>query len=317
MSNFQKNLKILSETYTQKYIAEKTNFSQSSINNYLTKNSEPSIQFLVALNSAFNISIDEFLFGNISVKEDNVSYDKYLGNYLVYYFNSNYYKGEGHNNYKNTLNYGVISIIRENYEVKAYGLFMKERKDAVAVLREFNSLTSEEVLLRYKEQPDYYSGSFSINDQSIFIQIENKDNGDNAMFIFNNPPSIKRYLGGLGTVNSVARGREHNPCVKYVILSKKLILIPDGELYKLLSINNYKVNLDYAIKDLVDLFKRLYLEKNDISLNLTEMQKNLILQNKLEYHFNEILESNSFRFAKVNNREDDTIYKIIKEGSDV
>ena len=100
-------------------------------------------------------------------------------------------------------------------------------------------------------------------------------------------------------------------------MSKKLILIPDGELYKLLSINNYKVNLDYAIKDLVELFKRLYLEKNDISLNLTEMQKNLILQNKLEYHFNEILESNSFRFAKVTNREDDTIYKIIKEGSDV
>ena len=49
MSNFQKNLKILSSKYTQRYIADRTGFSQSSINNYLTKNSEPSIAFLIAL----------------------------------------------------------------------------------------------------------------------------------------------------------------------------------------------------------------------------------------------------------------------------
>ena len=49
MSNFQKNLKVLTSKYTQKYIAERTGFSQSSINNYLTKSREPSIQFLIAL----------------------------------------------------------------------------------------------------------------------------------------------------------------------------------------------------------------------------------------------------------------------------
>ena len=317
MNNFQRNLKVLANTYTQKYIAEKTGFSQSSINNYLTKNSEPSIQFLVALNSAFNISIDEFLFSNISFKEENVSYDKYIGNYLVYYFNSNYYKGEGHNNYTNTLYYGVISVVKENFEFKVYANFTKERKDAIALLKNLNYLNNDEIPSFYKKQQEFYSGSISINEQSIFIEISNKFNGDKALFIFNNPPSIKKYLGGLGTVNTVARGREHNPCVKYVILSRKLISIPDGELYKLLSINNYRVNLYYAIKDLIDLLKKLYVDENDISLNLTDMQKNLIIQNKLEYHFNEILESNSFRFSKVTNKEDDSVYKIIKEGSDV
>ncbi|MBR4998635.1 MAG: helix-turn-helix transcriptional regulator, partial [Clostridia bacterium] len=42
VSNFQKNLKVLANKYTQKYIAESTGFSQSSINNYITKSSEPS-----------------------------------------------------------------------------------------------------------------------------------------------------------------------------------------------------------------------------------------------------------------------------------
>lgn len=42
-SMFQENLKKLTKQYTQQYIVDKTGFSQSSINNYLTKNSEPSI----------------------------------------------------------------------------------------------------------------------------------------------------------------------------------------------------------------------------------------------------------------------------------
>ena len=71
---FQNNLKILTSKYTQKYIAECTGFSQSSINNYLTKNSEPSIQFLVALKNAFGICLDDFLFSDIDLSNE-VSYD--------------------------------------------------------------------------------------------------------------------------------------------------------------------------------------------------------------------------------------------------
>ena len=151
----------------------------------------------------------------------------------------------------------------------------------------------------------------------MFIELSNSLNGDKAFFIFNNPPSLSSYIGGVGTVNTIARGREHNPCVEYVILTKKLIDKPDGEIYKYLEFNDYKVNFDYAIGDLIELLKRLYIEKNDISNNLTETQKVSIIQNNLEYHFNEILKSNSFRFAKISNREDDTIYKLIREGEDV
>ena len=82
----EKNLKVLASKYTQKYIAEQTGFSQSSINNYLSKSSEPSIQFLIALKNAFGICIDEFLFSDIDTSRE-VSYDRFVGNYIVYYYN--------------------------------------------------------------------------------------------------------------------------------------------------------------------------------------------------------------------------------------
>ena len=65
-SMFQENLKKLTKQYTQKGIADRTGFSQSSINNYLSKVSEPSIQFLIALKDAFGISVDDFLFSDFN-----------------------------------------------------------------------------------------------------------------------------------------------------------------------------------------------------------------------------------------------------------
>ena len=318
MSNFQKNLKVLTDKYTQKYVADMTGFSQSSINNYLTKNSEPSIAFLVALKNAFGISVDDFLFSEITKEEDAISYERFVGNYLVYYFNNNYYKGEVHTNANKVLSYGVISIVKKDEsakDVEVYGTFVKERKDALNLLADCNSTNN--ILSAHKKYDNLYKGDIYTNDKSVFIEVSNAVNGDRAFFIFNNPPSIAKYVGGVGTVNTIARGREHNPCIEYVIMTARLIDKSDGELYKYLEFNDYKVNFDYTITDLVSLLKRLYVENNEISENLTETQKISIIQNNLEYHFNEILHSNSFRFAKISNREDDMIYKLIKEGIDV
>lgn len=286
----------------------------------MTKSSEPSIQFLIALKNAFGICIDDFLFSEIDVSSE-VSYDRFIGNYIVYYYNNNSYKGEVHTNISNTLNYGVISILKEKHldkNVVVYGTFVKSKIDATKLLKDLNGTKdSKEVLSKYEEAGNVYKGDISTTDQSIFLDLNNGANGDQTYIILNNPPSKNVYLGGAGTVNSVARGREHNPCVQFIILSKKLIEQPDGKIYNCLKFDDYNVNFDYAIKDVIELFKRLYIENNEISTVLTENQKLAIIQNKLEYHFNEILEANVFRFAKISNKEDDMIFKLIKEGLDV
>lgn len=317
-SKFQENLRKLTKQYTQQIIADKTGFSQSSINNYLTKNSEPSIQFLISLKDAFGINVDDFLFADFEIGERD-SYDRYLGNYLIYYYNNNSYKGEVHTNIKNTLKYGVLSIFKENdfdKSVQLNAIFTKDRTEAVKFLKNLNA-NPKIINELYQEIGNVYSGSISCSIQSIFIELENKENSDKSYFILNNPPTQQDYIGGVGTVNSIARGREHNPCIQFAIISKKLIDVPDGELYDLLKFDDFSINMDYAIKDIIDLFKRLYAEKNEISIELTDNQKQAIVRNKLEYHFNEILEANAFRFAKISNKEDDEIFKLIREGIDV
>ncbi len=316
-SMFQENLKKLAKQYTQKGIADKTGFSQSSVNNYIFGVSEPSIQFLIALKDAFGVSVDDFLFSDFEV-EERETYSRYIGNYLIYYYNNDSYKGEVHTNLKNTLNYGVLSVFKDkpfDKSVKVNAIFTKERTDAVKLLKILNS--TKEVGKVYLDLNNFYVGDISASDQSIFIDLANKTNGDKSFIILNNPPSKQSYIGGVGTSNSIARGREHNPCIQLIILSKKLIDVPDGELYNLLKFDDYTVNMDFAIKDIISLFKRLYVEKNEISIELTDNQKQAIVKNKMEYHFNEILEANVFRFAKVSNKEDDAIYKLIREGIDV
>ena len=49
---------------------------------------------------------------------------------------------------------------------------------------------------------------------------------------------------------------------------------------------------------------------------MSENQKIAIIQNKLEYHFYDILDANAFRFAKVSNKEDDAVFKLIREAGD-
>lgn len=317
-SRFQENLKKLTKQYTQQHIANKTGFSQSSINNYLTKNCEPSIQFLIALKDAFGVGVDDFLFSDFEVDERK-SYEKYVGNFLIYYYNNDSYKGEVHTNLKNTLKYGVLSIYKEKQfdnSVQVQAVFTKDRTEAIKLLKRLNANQHETGAI-YLEMNNVYNGDISTSEQSIFIDLSNKDNGDKSFMILNNPPTQQNYIGGVGTVNSIARGREHNPCIQFVIVSKRLIDVPDGELYNLLKFDDFSINMDFAIKDVIDLFKRLYVEKNEISIELTDNQKQAIVRNKLEYHFNEMLEANAFRFAKVSNKEDDAIYKLIKEGIDV
>lgn len=316
-SKFQENLKKLTQNYSQKQIAIKTGFSQSSINNYLSGSSEPSIQFIIALKEAFDISVDNFLFDDFEMG-NKVSYDQFLGNYIIYYYNNSSYKGEVHTNIANTLNYGVLSIYKSasTNETNVYATFFKEKVNATKLLKLLNADidNTEEI---YKNNGNLYEGDISYTDQSLFINLSNKDNFDRCFIILNNPPTKQKYIGGVGTVNSIARGREHNPCVQFIILSKKIINVPDGELYKILKFEDYSVNLDFAIKDTIELFKRLYAEKNELSIELNDDQKQAIVRNKLEYYFNDILSANTFRFAKVSNKEDDGIYKLIKEGFDV
>ena len=319
MENFVNNLKTLSSKYTQKQIAKDTGVSPASIANYVAGTSEPSVSFLISLKKAYNIDIDNFLTSTIILDNDTKSkkygYQKFVGHYIVYYYNSSAYKGKiGTYNY-NILTFGVISVYENpnlaTKGISARGLFMHSRENVEKYLDELNTFENncEKIEKFYEQFPEHYKGDLEQNSTELFISLGN--NNDKCLIILNNPPSSKQYVGGLGTVNSISRGREHAPCVQYIILSRNIFKMPDGEIYNLLSLGSADINVSHETNDIIELFKSLYL--SDIDTGLNKNQKHRIIEDTLSTITTNIVNANMFRFAKVSNFEDDNYYRIIKD----
>lgn len=321
MDNFLYNLKCLSEIYSQKDISQKTGYSASSINNYLSGKSQPSAQFLLKLKDAYKIDIDQFL----STKMDKnnfmaskLNYRKFLGSYIVYYYNSSAYKGKVTSYNYDVLTFGVITIIDDiDYTapkgIFANGLFMLTRMEAEKYLQTLESFNGdiEKIKAFYKTFQGYYYGNLEQNAIQLFISLAN--NNDKCLIILNNPPSTKKYRGGIGTVNSISRGREQVPCVQYILLSNVPFTIPDGEIYNLLTLGVGDINVKNETNALMDLLTNLYLENQDMGLN--DYQKRKIIEDSIKNIVENAVEANLFRFAKVSNMEDDQYYRLIKDAN--
>ena len=319
MDNFLNNLKCLTEVFSQKDIAQKTGFSASSINNYLSGKSQPSAMFLLKLKEAYKIDIDQFMTAKIDKEnfmKQNLSYRKFFGNYIVYYYNSSAYKGKvGSYNY-DILTFGIISIIDDKdisspKGTLASGIFMLTRMDAEKYLKVLDSFNGdvEKIKSFYSSFPNSYFGNLEQNTTQLFISLKN--NNDQCLIILNNPPSSKKYRGGLGTVNSISRGREHVPCVQYILLSNVPFKVPDGEIYNILSLGVSDINIKNETKELIELIKNLYLTSKPTGLS--EYQQRKIVEDSIENIVQNAVDANLFRFAKVSNMEDDQYYRLIKD----
>lgn len=321
LNYFTSNLKVLADKYSQKKIAEDTGVSPASVNNYLNKNSDPSASFLLKLKRAYGIDIDKFLTGPITPTEKREltkADTRFVGEYALYYYDTNVYKGRVHRS-TNILRYGIISILGEGKEkdgLKVFARFFDSRKEMEETFKYLSMLKSEKQKVDYyMEQELKYTGTLESSAAQIFILMKNNLEEDHCLIILNNPPSNNKYIGGLGTVNSVARGREKMPCVQYIIMSEKLFKIPDGELYQRLSLDISEVNVQTESNQLITLFKNLYLEDMDNPSGLNDFQKQRIISDSLENIVKETLDANMFRFAKVSNSEDDSFFRMIRDGS--
>jgi len=308
---FQENLKELTRRTSQVEVATKTGFSGASISGYLNGKSEPSLKFLLALKEHFNIDLDSFLTEKMKSEDIHLSSsadEKFLGHYIVYYYDSSIYKGKASNFSRNTLRYGTISIYKQNKEIKVIASLLKSREEATNLKNQLNDkLTTEEILSIYKD--DIYYGNIETTTTQVFIHLKNPNNNDQGLIILNNPPSNKIYIGGLGTVNSVSRGREHMPCVQFMIVSKHILKIPDGQIYNLLALGMAEINVKSESEQLYKLFQNLTANAE----NLTEYQKLKIFEDSISNLLLDLIDANMFRFAKVSGMEDDNYYRIIRE----
>ncbi|MCK9575131.1 MAG: helix-turn-helix transcriptional regulator [Clostridia bacterium] len=338
---FTENLKNImrEKSLSQRKLAELTGISVASINNYINRVSDPSIVFLLKLKNAFNISIDSLLTEKLNSNAEQIninilnsenkylapatSYRNYLGNYIVYYYDSAAYKGKSASTTKDALRYGVVSIYETqnkhiiNEQFKVATTFVKIREEAENLKRELDKLespTEEAILTIQSKYGAEYSGKIELTFSQTFILIESPLYNDKALIIFNNPPTTKKYVGGIGTVSSISRGREQMPCIQFIILSRYILSIADGEIYNMLALGEMDIDVRNETEQLLKLFKNLYITpvQNGETEVLEDYQKFKIMQNSVELMVENLIEANMFRFAKISNFDDDNYYRIIK-----
>ena len=323
LSMFNANLKYLlsKNNLTQKDLSIKTNTSCATINNYINKCAEPSTSFVLKLKDLFGTNIDDMFEKDLSSTletkpQTNVKMERFLGTYIMYFYNSGDYKGKVSSFSKNTLKYSVLTI---NQDVKsgkylAIANFIKNRDDAEDIKAKLDKTEDiEDKKNIHKSLDQLYMGNLEASDKQIFIYLKSEALNDQSLIILNNPPSNSEYLGGLGTANSVSRGREHMPCVQFILLSKKILKVSDGEIYNLLSLGVSDINVEIEAEQLINLFKNLYINNENLKEDLTSLQKKKIVENSLNSIVTDLIDANMFRFAKVSNMEDDDYYRIIKD----
>lgn len=324
---FCQNLKDFLESSgkSQRKLADEMGVSVASINNYLKGISEPSLSFILSLKENYHINIDDFLTKRISNMEyksrsletySKENLNRFIGNYIVYYFDSGSHKGKISTT-SGALKYGVISAYgdvndsKKNLSVEAS--FIKDKVEAENLKIRLDSASSvKEILAIHSENNQNYSGVLDMSFSQFFISLKSVNYDDRSLMIFNNPPSSKEYIGGMGTVNSISRGREHMPCVQYVLLARDILNIPEGEIYNLLLLGLGDVNVKNETDQLITLFKNLYLDTKEQTVKLEEFQKVKIIENSLQSIIEDCIESNMFRYAKVSGSEDDDYYRVLK-----
>ena len=322
---FSQNLKklIKDNELNQSKLSKEIGFSVTSINNYLNDVNDPSVSFLLSLKKQYGINIDDFLTKtteeDVSLKQKYsvVNAEKYIGNYMLYFYQSSAYKGAGFNPVKDPLKYGVLSVFpsRESsfdgsIKMVSLATFFASRQDAKDFKQQLDNLNEnyEEIDAKHGVFEQKYKGNLESSNTQVFIDLKSHYYNDKVLIILNNPPTEKAYVGGIGTVNSVARGREPSPVIQYLILSKYFVEMPDGELYNMLSLTVENIDVRNETMKLLEQFKSLYLETNT---NLEEYQKNYIMQNNIERSIVDVVKRNMFLYGKISNREDDKYYRLI------
>lgn len=316
---FSNNLKnyLKENGITQTQMAKSLGVSVASISNYISGVSEPTLSFLLRLKQVYSIALDNFLTtqSSVEIKQtlESQNLKRFLGNYLIYYFDSSSYIGRATASQKSVLKYGVVSIFSLGTSLSAYGCFLSNLDKALELKNSLDQNAEESQIQNVfsSHTEIVYNGRIETSSTQIFIFL--KSFNDSAMLIFNNPPSNKTYIGGLGTANSVSRGREHMPCIQYILISRNEINLPQGEIYNLLSLDVADISVHNETEKLLELFKNLYLKTNENSIKLEEYQKKKIFEDALENIVAENIDTNIFRFGKVSAKDDDRFYRLIKD----
>ena len=334
-------LRLLKQTrLTQKEMAKKLGVAPASMTDYCKGRRLPNMEFFVALKEQFGISIDEFVTKDLTPSDTLVppktqvfdqqlleTYKKYCCSQFLYYFDTSKTKGRDIQAPRDSVLYGILYIYEnpdstEVPEFKCAAILGIDDRDEVSRLKsKLDKIKDPGKILEYissnYESAAYY-GDFTLSQLYGFVSISHA-NTDKALLIFhrvdNNKPEI---IGGIGTINSVSKGREHVPVVQFIGMSKYPLSMSVEEIH-------YNLLLDYPsfeadqemVDEMITNFKALYADPDGaICKGFSDYEKAIMVKSTLDKYVRTALTRNMFRYGKITGTtDDDQWYHAIKKTS--
>ena len=333
------NLKRLLEdnNITQKELAGQLNIAASSMSDFCNGRRVPDVEFFIKLRNLYEISIDDFLTKNTpsaaaarpranSAAEQTMLlvYQKYCGAYYVYYFDTSKYKGRDTLPPRDSVHFGILYIYEDpsapgasKFRCAAI-LGIKDRDSAKLIRKELDACKSSariEKTIAEKYLINAYFGEFELSQEHAFVSMSH-DNTDKALLIFhrvdNNKPN---YTGGIGTINSISKGRERAPVIQFIGISRYPLSMSVEEIHHCLLLNYPTFKAVGETDEIIKTFKTLYVDSDSPSRKLSEYQKAVIVRSTLDRFIKKSLERNMFRYGKISERDDDEWYHAVKDES--
>ena len=318
---------------TQKDLCILMGVTPATMSEYCNGGRLPSVDFFITLKKHFNINIDEFLTKSVTVTADALPqtsksdpaaediYGRYCGSYIVYYFDTGRYKGYDTQSPKDSVTFGLLCIYGEEsvigvmrYRVAAL-LGLEAREDAETAREKLGERPAGEEVRKYAdscEEGTFYEGDFELSPEHGFISLKH-GHTDRAFVILHRVEIDKGdYIGGIGTVNSVSKGRERAPVVQFMGLSRYPLAMSVEEIHHTLLLGYPGFNAEEETEEMIRNFKALYVDPNETANEFSEYQKSVIVRSMLERYIKKSLQRNVFRYGKVSVNDDDNWYHVIK-----
>ncbi len=322
---------------TQKELADRLGVAAASMTDYCKGRRIPNVEFFVSLKNLYNISIDDFLTKSINPSANALSsrgpvmdehmmttYQKYCGIYFVYYFDTSKYKGRDTQPPKDSVIYGVLFIYENpsSLDVPEFScaavLGINDREKVTVLKKSLEDLADPSKIIDHigSQYPNTaYYGDFVLAQEHAFVSMTHV-NTDKALLILhrvdNNKPD---YTGGIGTINSVSKGRERAPVVQFMGVSRYPLALSIEEIHHCLLLNYPDFQAENETEEMIRNFKALWVDGEEAIQGFSEYQKSIVVKSTLERFIKKSLERNVFRYGKISARDDDEWYHAIKAAS--
>jgi len=316
---------------TQKELAEKIGIAAAGLVRILKGEQIPGIYpFFAFFNNEYGYTVEELLNSRIAEVQldnpandivDDVQRQKFIGVYQVYHYNTSPFKGRENKSAGESLAFGVLMIYKErgtgNYLCLAqFGLNQRELKERHGKV-EKSSMENALTYLRSFHNTHTYTGKVEFSNGHAYLSLNCGDK-DHAYVIVHRPNSTSsKYIGGLGSMVSVSKGREACPFLQVLGISRYNLDISEEEVARRLLMGYPSIKPGEEVRKLMKMLNAMYSQQMQLDpliprLELTDIHKEYLLRGEITKIITDIVEKNLFRGLKISPTDDDEWYHFVK-----